>query len=390
MPSFNTPHWQPEAPRFGQPEMPWQQPQERLTPQQQFAMQFPAESAVGIINTGQMQNRIHAYGAVEALQRIQQVTQFMERTIESPGGVRQQMENLRLPPQVEQTIGEILDRLVQHGPEEVGGTPNPLMVYMHQEGRGTSTTYYVNARRIAQDKRYLEMLMSSMPPQQQAVLQSIVQLLDTYGWQSDPHRMAYHQYNEERANTPVNRGLRNGMRFMGLVGGGALALLNGVISYRTGNISMAPFLYGALALYSANPNILEGRAMHVAREANEAVGALQRNNLAGRFGMQGTEWSNFAEDAMNGSMLTPETRQLLQRLQRGETLTQDEIDTLDTALIPPTASTGMRSNLYRMINNSQMLPLLTAFGRVRDMDARELVQNYLLHGAWRYGQQQTA
>ncbi len=357
-----------------------------LTPQQQFAMQFPAESAVGIINSGLARERIQAYHTNEAVQRIKQITDFMEQSIERPQGIRQRLNALQLPPQVEQTVEEILDRLVQHGPEEVGGEPNPLMVYMRQDGSGANTTYRVDARRIAQDKRYLEMLVGSMPPEQAEVIRSVIELLDTYGWQSDPHTMAYQQYNTMRADSPVNQATRSGARFLGVVGGGALAVLNGIISYRTGNASIAPFLYGALALYAANPNILEGRAMHVAREANDAVSALRQNNLAGQFGVQGTEWGRFAEEAMTGTTITPEIRQLLQRLQRGQPLTEEQMEQLNETLIPETASGEMRSSLFRMINSGRMLPFLSSLGRVRDTDAQELVQNYITQGAWRFGQ----
>src|SRR3989338_8954483 len=100
---------------------------------QTFAQQFPGENAVAMVNGGMLQERVQQFYGEEALSRIRQTLGGLRNS-----GLHKQVSAANFPAQTENALTQIIDRLLQDGPDEVGGAPNQAAQYLTQLGEGTN------------------------------------------------------------------------------------------------------------------------------------------------------------------------------------------------------------------------------------------------------------
>jgi hypothetical protein len=361
----------------------------QLSPERRHAFRFPEQHAIEAINRGGPQwlrQRAHDYRTTDVLQAIHATTQRMMPMVEGRSGLRSALPSLQFPPVITREIDAILGRMTQQAPNVVGGQRNKQALYLTQAGKGTSTEYSVDAARISRDTQFIDsMLMGKLPPEQRNYLQTIRSALTSYGWSIDPQQMAVQEYNDARGKSRLNQGLRYGLRFGTVLGAGTMAVVNGIISWRQNIPSAAPWLYGGLAMFAADPSLLNGKALRVANQANTAVAALEREGNARQFSMEGANWSTFAQQAMTGRFDRSAMRQIGWR-QTNTVLPEDQRRRILAGIAPEnTTPQDVRTGLDSMLAAGRLGPFLNAMRSVRTPDAQQLVARYIREGAWRLG-----
>ncbi|TSC79677.1 MAG: hypothetical protein G01um101425_608 [Candidatus Peregrinibacteria bacterium Gr01-1014_25] len=330
--------------------------------------------AVQRINDGQGQERIQQYYGKETLGRINRASTFFEGA-----GLEDQVDALDFPDTLGEEVSKIASRLGEHGPDEIGGQPNRDAVYLKQFGRGEFTGYTVNTRKLSKDMEFLRNLRGISTPQQVMYIDRLGQSLQGYGWYIDPHAMAMQQLNEAHSNSPTTRAAGKGLRMVGILAGGTLAILNGVISYKSNTASITPFLYAALALFSLDPTILDGKAKHTVQQATRAIDTLRRDDLIRQPGIAGVAENVMHDGVDNG---------FLRILRANKQLTKEQREQFNDGfnnIVPENASPALRNALLASQNNRHLAETLNTLRGVRDPDAQDLVQAYLQNEAWRLG-----
>lgn len=356
-------------------------PQEMPPSQSVFApREVPATAGDDIVRLANdrpaLLRQVHRYYREGALQRIHSVTDRM-RQQEAP--LTAAVVQADFPPAIATELTAIIRRLGQRGPETFGGPRNKDAVYLRQYGSNDSIRYGPNAVALERDRQtLLTVLAATTDPMQRRILDVLAAQLRDYGWSIDPQAMSMHEFNTVRSRSPMNRATYSGLRFATVVTTGGLAILNGIIAARAGVPSVAPFLYGGMALYAADPSILSGKARRVAGEANTAIHALQHRGIAAGQNMRGPEWAAFLERTM-GNRLPSSTVRLLNERQTPEMQEQ-----VFAALGVPRTNARVRAGLSTLLAQNALAPLLTTLRSVRSPDAQALVAQYVREGAWRY------
>jgi hypothetical protein len=394
-------------------------PRQRLdTLQRQVQEQHPEEDAVAAANTLELEprarrrrgifstvnrnryvnERVKKYFGSGAIERIGGAVARMEQAVDGPRGLRARLDALSqtdpFPAAQEQAIDKMLTALTQQGPEGVGGPRNKNAFYLTTRGRKENARYSVNlgyADRgslsyaepdprygIRRNQAYLREIAKTASPEQRLFLQQMIATMDEFAMRIDSRKVHMHDYRNRNHNTPVREQGRRLGRLGVLIASGAAATLTGVMSIFSGNLSATPFLYSGVALYAANPNLLDGRARRGAVQA----GRLLRWNRFQAYRPQGEEWASIIERIGQGS---PEVKKFL-RAPTGE----PGLALLDALAPQESTPRAVRTQLQKMIQSGDFPGFAARIRGVRDPDAKELVRSYVQQGAARFGLEQPA
>lgn len=365
--------------------------------------QHPEQDAVAVANSirlqrrpgqrGYVNERVRQYFGPDALQRIHGAVGRMEQTLDDPQrGLRARLDTLNFPPAQHQAIEKIMNALTQDGPDTVGQRARATYLttrHMPRDTEGNRVARYSvhmgSARRgverypsedprsgIRRNQEWLREIGRNATPEQQMFLHQLINTMNEYAMRVDSRQVYMHDYRHMRHTTPIREKGRQLGRLGVVIAGGAAATITGVMSLFSGNLSITPFLYSGLAMYAANPHLLDGRARRGAVQAGRVV------NWQGfrQYQPQGPEWAGIVDQINSGNT---EVRTFLRR-----PTNETGAAVLDTLAPAGSVSEGTRQTLRTMIERGDFATFAQRIRGVRDSDARELVHDYVERGAVRY------
>ena len=382
----------------------------------QIRQQHPEEDVVAVTNAARVKRRPNAglifpsnriydgrmqkYFGQGALKRIEGAVGRMEQLLEGAdgkGGLHAQFDAINagsdpFPAAQAQAIEKMMAALTQPGPDTVGGR-NKGAQYLNMSRHGKDANgepiarYTVNLGSPAKssekyasadpraglrrNQAFLAEIGRTASPEKALFLRKLMTAMEEYATRVDSRKVAVHDYVRGKKMTPIREEGRALSRLGVVLTSGAAAVLTGIMSVFSGNVSLTPFLYGGLAMYAANPNLLEGRARRSVLQANQ----LLNSNTVRTYRPEGEQWARVVEQIQQGS---PEVKKFLQK--------QNDVtgDMVLDALAPEGTSPIVRDQLKKMLASGEFRGFAHKVLAVRDPDARELVRNYIELGATKH------
>jgi predicted secreted protein len=337
----------------------------------------------------------------QRLDLLKTATDQNRATIDAPnGGTRTRLQEKLRDRDPQDTFSarltQIMDALVApppalgDAPEGEGARYLEMRRTRRTENR-EDVAYHTKPFRIAEDRQFLLRVKTSVPDAAAEIdelLACLQRMSDT-----DPERAAAYEVWQGRDRGSMSQGAAKMGRLAAVVALAAVALIMGAIAAANRKFSLTPFIYGAAALWAANPSMFKGlfsrKEEKLLREAAGVVGSRRFNRqLCPDNGIEGPRWGQAVNDMIEQR---DKTRRAADDVARGRL----DSEAVEDFLAGMPEEDGVRAKLRQMMGkdafeddrrpvpSKEFVVFARILLRVRSQDAREFVADYVRRGAWR-------